>query len=46
MMEPCKLLVLCVEQAKGQKVAYFMDRGQLVHCWRRDASGDEDWCTA
>uniref|UniRef100_A0A674N472 Gypsy retrotransposon integrase-like protein 1 n=1 Tax=Takifugu rubripes TaxID=31033 RepID=A0A674N472_TAKRU len=45
-LQNCLSSVLGVEQEKGQKVVYFMDRGLLVRCWRQDASGDGDWSTA
>lgn len=37
-LENCLSSVLNVEEAKGQKVAYFMDCGLLIHCWIQYAS--------
>lgn len=34
-LQNCLSSVRGVEQAKGQKVAYYLDRGLLVRCWRR-----------
>lgn len=45
-LQNCLSSVFSVGQAKGQKVAYFMDRGLLLRRWRQDASGDGDWSTA